>query len=65
MKAIEDLHRIAQVRDQFASAALVGMLSSWDRGNSGRVYDMDELASDAYLMADQMMRVRARKPEGE
>ena len=52
-----------QARDRFAAAAITGMLASWDRGNAMRLFDMIEIANDAWAMADQMMRTR--EPKGE
>lgn len=51
------------LRDQFAAAALTGMLASWDRGNAGRLFDMQEIAADAFCMADEMMCCRTPKAE--
>lgn len=47
-----------QMRDVFAGFAMLGMLASWHEGNTGRVFDDESLAKDAYAVADAMLKER-------
>jgi len=45
-------------RDEFAKAALIGLLASWDRGGSDRLFNINSIAEDAWAFADAMMKQR-------
>lgn len=47
------------LRDELAKTALLGILAGF-RWEPGRVFDPDELASDAYAVADAMLKQRAQ-----
>lgn len=47
-----------ELRDWFAAGALQGMLASWEKGNTGRLFNFDALADDAYAAADAMLKQR-------
>lgn len=49
---------LEQLRDEFAAAALTGLLASWHRGNAGRLFDFDSIVADAYAAADAMLHQR-------
>lgn len=44
------------LRDKFASDAMKGILASWHRGGIGRIFDVKEIASDAYAIANAMLQ---------
>jgi hypothetical protein len=48
-------------RDEFAKAALIGMLASRDRTVSGRLASVEQQASDAYDAADAMIEERRKR----
>jgi hypothetical protein len=47
------------LRDYFAAAAVQGLAVSWGQGNDVTV---DDLAEDAYRVADAMIAAREAKP---
>jgi hypothetical protein len=55
-RTIAELMQTASLRDQFAMAALNGMMGTSEKAWS----TIDEVAKAAYVMADAMMK--ARKP---
>ena len=53
---IEEAERRTRLRDEFAMAALTGMLAA-----NVRHYHPEALAADAYLTADAMLAAREKK----
>jgi len=51
------------MRDYFAAKALNGMLNQWHRSGIGYVDCMDVLATNAYQVADAMLKERERRHE--
>lgn len=49
------------MRDYFAAKAMQGMIQYWSGPNASG--DIDDYASDAYRMADAMLRAREGKGE--
>lgn len=60
MRAIRLASKDADLRDQFAQFALLGMVQYATSEKAGM--DHDAIAQDAYMLADAMMRERNRVP---
>lgn len=55
----------ASLRDQFAMAALQGLLAHQGQSWSVEHYDADDFAETALNLADAMLKARRPEPEGE
>lgn len=54
-----DIHSASAIRDEFATAAMEGTIASQVKFSS------EQIAIDAYAIADAMMREREPKPPGK
>lgn len=55
VQQIDKMDRISTLRDEFAKAAMQGLIASGDEGAGDRV---DEVPVYAYAIADEMLAVR-------